>query len=82
MTRAMENLDTTKQSVLDTIAEIQDMKRAAGKNPDMATMDEVMNGVRVEVLESLRSLCREHRLEYRKTVNGIVMFGIKKDSTT
>jgi len=61
----------------DLVAEIQDIKQASGKIPDLATLDEIINSLRPELLESLRALYRSGTIECHKTVNGTPMFGIK-----
>ena len=70
-------LTPTEQMTLDAIEEIQSMKRDSGKTPDFATMIEVENSFKVELKEAINSLVRKGRIEWHKTVNGVLMFGVK-----
>ena len=67
-----------EQMTLDAIEEIQSMKRDVGKAPDFATLIEVENSFRVELKEAINSLVRKGRIEWHKTVNGVLMFGVKE----
>lgn len=67
-----------QQIAYDAVSEIQDMKRVGGKSPDFATIDEVVNYMREELLEALRVLYRQGKIEFHKTVNGVPMFGVKE----
>ena len=71
-------LTPIQQIAYDAVTEIQDIKRAGGKAPDFATIDEIVNYMREELLESLRGLYRGGKVEFHKTVNGILMFGVKE----
>ena len=42
-----------QQIAYGAVAEIQDMKRVGGKSPDFATIDEIVNYMREELLEAL-----------------------------
>lgn len=66
------------QLLYDTVEEIQTIKHDNGQSPDFAAMPEVFNSLHAELLENLRQLCRDGLLECHQTVNGIVMFGIKR----
>lgn len=74
----MSELTPIEQIILDTIDEIQSMKRDGGKAPDYATLIEIENSFRVELKEAINSLVRKGRVEWHKNVNGIPMFGIKE----
>lgn len=67
-----------EQVTLDALAEVQRFRKDAGKEPSFATMDEIINSLRTEILESLRKLYCEGKVEFHKTVNGIPMFGVKE----
>lgn len=62
----------------EAVAEIQGIKRDSGIVPDYVTINELMNYLREEILESLRELYRQGIVEHHKNVNGIPMFGIKR----
>lgn len=74
----MMELTPIQQIAYDAVAEIQDMKRVGGKSPDFATIDEIVNYMREELLEALRVLYRNKMVEFHKTVNGVPMFGVKE----
>lgn len=69
--------DVLQSILLAAVEEIQGIKHDNGQSPDFATFDEVFNSVKVEMTEALRELCRQHKLEYHKNVNGIISFGVK-----
>lgn len=71
-------LTPIQQIAYDAVAEIQDMKRDGGKAPDYATINEVVNYMREELLEALRGLYKQGVIEFHKNINGIPMFGIKE----
>lgn len=67
-----------EQVTFDALSEVQQFHKDAGKEPSFATMDEIINSLRTEVLEALRSLYKQGKVEFHKTVNGIPMFGVKE----
>lgn len=67
-----------EREVACVIAERQGMKRDDRVAPDYATLPEIHNAFHVMILEALRSLCRSGAVEYRQSVNGVLMFGIKQ----
>ena len=71
-------LNPMEQMAIDAIEEIQSMKHDSGKAPDFATMIEVENSFRVELKEAINSLVRKGCIEWHKTVNGVLMFGVKE----
>ena len=70
-----------QQIAYDTIQEIQQAKRDAGKFPDRASMTEISNSIMVELKEAINTLALSGVLEWHKTVNGVPMFGIKGNTT-
>lgn len=71
-------LTPMERIVLQTIEDIQDIKRGNMQHPDLAKQEEIYNSLKVEALEALRSLYRRGLITFNKTVNGIPMFGIKE----
>lgn len=71
-------LTQVEQMTLDTISEIQSIKRDGGKASDFATLIEIENSFKIEIKEAINSLYRKGRVEWHKTVNGIPMFGVKE----
>ena len=67
-----------EQVTIDALKEVQQFRKDAGKALTFATMDEIINSLKTEVLEALRRLYREGKVEFHKTVNGIPMFGVKE----
>lgn len=66
--------------VVDAVREIQAAKRDDRRVPDYATLDEITSYAHIgrdEVLRILRGLFKGGRIEYRRTVNGTLMFGTK-----
>lgn len=72
------NLTPLERIVIETVSEIQDIKRNDGGHPDYAVLDEIINSLRTEVLESLRSLYRKGLVTHHSNVNGISMFGLSE----
>ncbi len=70
-------LTPLEQIVLDTIEEIQSIKRDRGVAPRFATMLEVSNSFNVDLKEAINSLIRKDRLEWHENINGVPLFGIK-----
>ncbi len=60
--------------LLEIVAGIEAKKLDDGVMPNYATIDEVFNALKDEISESLREQCRQKRLRWHKTVNGIIMF--------
>lgn len=71
-------LTPIQKIALESVAEIQDMKRAGGLAPDYVTIEEISKYLREELLEALRTLYRQKMVEFHKTVNGVPMFGLKQ----
>lgn len=71
------NLTPMERIALDIVREIQDVKRSGGSIPDYAALDEIMNSLKTEVLESLRSLYRKGLITHHHNINGISLFGTK-----
>ena len=67
-----------EQVTYDALKEVHQFRKDAGKEPSFATMDEIINSLKTEILEALRRLYREGKVEFHKTVNGIPMFGVKE----
>ena len=67
-----------EQVTYDALKEVQQFHEDAGKAPTFATMDEIFNSLKAEILEALRRLYREGKVEFHKTVNGVAMFGVKE----
>lgn len=65
--------------LLGTVAGIEAKKLDDGVMPNYATIDEVFNALKDEISESLREQCRQKRLRWHKTVNGIIMFETIQD---
>lgn len=63
---------------LDTISEIERFKKESGTEPALSTIDEMLISLKPELLEAVRSLYKQNRVIFRKTINGIPMFGIKQ----
>lgn len=68
-----------QQIAYDTICEIQDIKREAGRSPNLAFMSEITNSVMIELKAALNDLSQQEVIEWSKTVNGMPMFGIKQE---
>ena len=68
----------SEQVTIEALSEVQQFRKDAGKEPAFATMDEILNSLRAEILESLSKLYREGKVEFHKTVNGVPMFGVKE----
>lgn len=77
----------------ETIAEIQDIKRYSKVFPDYATIHEIHNSLKPEygekleqmkeqILQGLRMLYRAKKINFHKTVNGILMFSINQQNDT
>lgn len=73
------NLTPMERIALDAVSEIQDIKRNNGNQPDYAMLDEIINSLRAEVLESLRDLYRKGFITHHHNINGISLFGVKSD---
>lgn len=67
-----------QQVTIDALTEIQQFHKDVGKEPSFATMDEIINSLRAEILEALRGLYKQGKVEFHSTVNGIPMFGVKE----
>lgn len=70
-----------ERMIMDAVTEIQAAKRDDRRVPDYATLDEIVSYSHIErdeVLRILRSLYKGGCVEHRRTVNGILMFGIKE----
>ena len=67
-----------EQVTYDALKEVQQFHEDAGKAPSFATMDEILNSLKAEILEAMRSLYKQGKVEFHKTVNGIPMFGVKE----
>lgn len=59
------------------IREIQGIKQANKQSPDFALASEIENSFKVELKEALNGLVRDGILDWKRTVNGMPMFGIK-----
>lgn len=73
------NLTPIERIALDTVNEIQNIKRSEGGYPDYAALEEIINSLRAEILESLRRLYRKGLVTHHLNVNGISLFGVKSD---
>lgn len=62
--------------VLAQIAEITEGK--ADRDPDMALMREILNGIKIEVQTVIHDLIAEKRVSWRRTVNGEPMFKLNE----
>lgn len=74
---AEDNLSVMERIAFDTVREIQDIKRSEGCHPDYAALEEIMNSLKTEVLESLRSLYSKGLITHHHNINGISLFGTK-----
>lgn len=76
-----------ERSAYEAIREIQEIKADNGKGPCYAILFEVYNqlrhelpaGFETQILQALRTLYRRGLIEFRQTLNGIPMFGIKRE---
>lgn len=66
------------QVTFDAVREVQQFHKDTGREPSFATMDEIINSLKAEILESLRRLYKQKLIEFHSTVNGIPMFGVKE----
>lgn len=62
--------------VMAQISEITEDK--ADRDPDMALMHEILNGIKVEVQTVIHDLIAEKRVIWRRTVNGEPMFKLNE----
>lgn len=69
-------MDEIQQMLYDAVKEIQSTKRSNGQIPSLATMDEIFNIIKPEIIEALRDLCRTKSLKCHETVNGKIMFDV------
>lgn len=67
-----------EQVTIEALSEVQQFRKDAGKEPSFATMDEILNSLKAEILEALRSLYKQGKVEFHKNVNGVPMFGVKE----
>lgn len=67
-----------EQVTIDALSEVQQFHKDIGKEPSLATLDEMLIALKPEMTEALRTLYREGKIVFRKTVNGIPMFGVKE----
>ena len=67
-----------EQVTIEALSEVQQLRKDAGKEPSFATMDDIITSLKSEILEALRNLYREGKVEFHKTVNGVPMFGVKE----
>lgn len=59
------------------LAQITDItENFKDRDPDMAMMHEIFNGIKVEVQTAINGLIAEKRLAWQRTVNGEPMFKI------
>ena len=75
-----EQFSDSERAIMDAVKEVQAAKRDDRRVPDYATLDEITSYAhmgRDEVLRILRGLFKSERIEYRRTVNGTLMFGTK-----
>lgn len=72
------NLTPLQSIVYDVVDEIQGIKRDNKQDPNYATIDEVMNSLKQEVLQQLREMYKGGLITFQRTVNGVAMFGIKQ----
>ena len=75
-----EQFSDSERAIMDAVKEVQAEKREEHRVPDYATLDEITSYAhmeRDEVLRILRGLYKSGRIEYRRTVNGTLMFGTK-----
>lgn len=86
----MEVTIPTKEEVFEALNEIQGIKVDTHKFPSMAFAEEIVNFLTPEypdinkqmVINQLRELYKENKIEHNKTVNGQSMFGVKLQPTT
>lgn len=65
-----------KGIAFEAVAEICAIKSSSGREPASASLVEIMNSVQPVMLEALRGLCRDKKIKYHMTVNGVPMFGV------
>lgn len=85
----MEIETPTKDEVLEALNEIQGIKVDTHKFPSMVFAEEIVNFLTPEypdinndlVINRLRELYREQKIEHNRTVNGRSMFGVIQPPT-
>lgn len=73
----MEELTPIQRIAYDAISEIIEMKRG-NVVPCVAHITEIRNSINVELMEALRSLCRQEVLSVGLDLNKNPMFSIKQ----